>query len=71
MTGSMANAYYIGENIKKIAPHHESFKALWDTKWQKGVRSIVRMYSGANVVSSVAWVSTLSCSGPLKISSQS
>ncbi|ERF73162.1 hypothetical protein EPUS_03003 [Endocarpon pusillum Z07020] len=31
----MANAYYIGEHIKKHAPHHESFKALWDTKWQK------------------------------------
>ncbi|KAI9736226.1 MAG: hypothetical protein M1834_001112 [Cirrosporium novae-zelandiae] len=31
----MADKYYIGSAIKTPAPHHESFKALWETKWKK------------------------------------
>lgn len=27
--------YLIGERIAKQAPHHESIKALWETKWKK------------------------------------
>ena len=35
-----ADEYYIKRNgnIHKTAPHHASFKALWETKWQKPVR---------------------------------
>ena len=33
----MADKYYIKENITKSAPHHESIKALWETKWKKPV----------------------------------
>ena len=29
--------YIIGDKIKEKAPHHESFKALWETKWKKPV----------------------------------
>jgi len=39
----MADKYYIGENIKKHAAHHESFKALWETKWQKPVGKAVSL----------------------------
>ncbi|KAH0562205.1 hypothetical protein GP486_003094 [Trichoglossum hirsutum] len=28
-------SYYIGSKIKEKAPHHESFKDLWETKWKK------------------------------------
>lgn len=27
--------FYIQEKIKEVAPHHESFKQLWETKWKK------------------------------------
>ncbi|EON67920.1 hypothetical protein W97_07417 [Coniosporium apollinis CBS 100218] len=27
--------YFIQDAIKQTAPHHESFKALWETKWKK------------------------------------
>lgn len=27
-------AFYIGDRIYKLAPHHESIKALWETKWK-------------------------------------
>jgi hypothetical protein len=29
----MADKYYIKDNIKKTAVHHNSFKDLWKTKW--------------------------------------
>lgn len=28
-------SYFIGDRIAKQAPHHESIKALWETKWKK------------------------------------
>ncbi|KAI2472160.1 yellowish-green 1-like protein [Annulohypoxylon bovei var. microspora] len=28
------NKYFIQEKLTKTAPHHESFKALWETKWK-------------------------------------
>ena len=31
------NQFFIQSNIKKTAPHHESFKQLWETKWKKPV----------------------------------
>ena len=33
----MADKYYINDAITKPAIHHESFKALWETKWRKPV----------------------------------
>ncbi|KAF2083758.1 alpha/beta-hydrolase [Saccharata proteae CBS 121410] len=27
--------FFIQDNLKKPAPHHESFKQLWETKWKK------------------------------------
>jgi hypothetical protein len=66
----MADKYYIGENIKKHAAHHESFKALWETKWQKPVGDIVPLHAASNTISSVAWGSTLSCSARPKILSR-
>ena len=30
-------AYSIGDRINKVAPHHESIQALWETKWKKPV----------------------------------
>lgn len=29
--------FFIQEKIKKVAPHHESFKQLWETKWKQPV----------------------------------
>ena len=29
----MADKYFIKDNIKKTAVHHNSFKDLWQTKW--------------------------------------
>jgi hypothetical protein len=26
--------FFIQENIKKVAPHHESWEKLWETKWK-------------------------------------
>jgi len=26
--------FFIQENMKKVAPHHESYKKLWETKWK-------------------------------------
>src|SRR4051812_20271935 len=34
---AMADKYYIKDNIKKPAAHHESFRALWETKWRTPV----------------------------------
>lgn len=31
------NKFFIQEKLKAPAPHHASFKALWDTKWAKPV----------------------------------
>ncbi|KAF2201679.1 alpha/beta-hydrolase [Delitschia confertaspora ATCC 74209] len=28
------NKYFIQDNIKKTAPHHESYRQLWETKWK-------------------------------------
>lgn len=25
--------FFIQDNIKKVAPHHESWEQLWNTKW--------------------------------------
>jgi hypothetical protein len=36
----MADKYYIGEAIKKPAVHHNSYKDLWESKWQAPVRSL-------------------------------
>ena len=30
-------SYFIGNKLKETAPHHESFEALWETKWKKPV----------------------------------
>jgi hypothetical protein len=30
--------FFIQENIKKVAPHHESYGQLWKTKWAFPVR---------------------------------
>jgi hypothetical protein len=30
--------YYIGDAIKKPAIHHNSYKDLWESKWQGPVR---------------------------------
>jgi hypothetical protein len=30
--------YYIKDAITKPAVHHESYKALWETKWKMPVR---------------------------------
>jgi len=27
--------YFIQDNLKKVAPHHESWKQLWETKWKQ------------------------------------
>lgn len=35
--------YFIQDAIKQTAPHHESFKALWETKWKKPVGSYTRL----------------------------
>ena len=32
--------YAIGYQITQRAPHHDSFKDLWETKWKKPVRSL-------------------------------
>ncbi|KAI1415649.1 yellowish-green 1-like protein [Hypoxylon sp. FL1857] len=29
------NKFFIQEKLKQVAPHHESFKALWETKWKQ------------------------------------
>lgn len=29
--------FFIEDKLKETAPHHASFKALWETKWQKPV----------------------------------
>ncbi|KAK3075682.1 hypothetical protein LTS18_014000, partial [Coniosporium uncinatum] len=29
------NQFFIQSNIHKTAPHHESFKQLWETKWKQ------------------------------------
>ncbi|KAI4870485.1 yellowish-green 1-like protein [Hypoxylon rubiginosum] len=29
------NKFFIQEKLKETAPHHESFKALWETKWKR------------------------------------
>jgi hypothetical protein len=31
--------FYIQDVIKDVAPHHESFAKLWETKWKKPVCS--------------------------------
>ena len=36
--GQYKMAYSIGDRINNVAPHHESIKALWETKWKKPVR---------------------------------
>jgi hypothetical protein len=30
--------FFIQENIKEVAPHHESYGQLWKTKWAFPVR---------------------------------
>lgn len=30
--------FYIQDVIKDVAPHHESFEKLWETKWKRPVR---------------------------------
>lgn len=34
--------FFIQENIKKVAPHHESYAQLWKTKWAFPVRPDAR-----------------------------
>lgn len=29
--------FFIQDQLKTIAPHHESFEQLWETKWKKPV----------------------------------
>lgn len=29
--------YFIQEKLNEVAPHHESYKQLWETKWKKPV----------------------------------
>lgn len=29
--------YFIQDKLYKTAPHHESYKQLWETKWKKPV----------------------------------
>lgn len=29
--------YFIQDKLDTVAPHHESFKQLWETKWKKPV----------------------------------
>ena len=33
--------YSIGDRIHRIAPHHASIEALWETKWKKPVSCVV------------------------------
>jgi hypothetical protein len=30
--------FFIQDKLKEVAPHHESFKQLWETKWKQPVR---------------------------------
>jgi hypothetical protein len=33
--------FFIEHKLKAVAPHHENFKQLWETKWKKPVRAYV------------------------------
>jgi hypothetical protein len=35
--------YFIQDQIKAVAAHHESYKQLWETKWKKPVRAFVHL----------------------------
>jgi hypothetical protein len=30
--------FFIEHKLKAVAPHHENFNQLWETKWKKPVR---------------------------------
>ena len=32
--------FFIQEKLKVVAPHHASFKALWETKWKPMVVNV-------------------------------
>jgi hypothetical protein len=34
LPGLEEKRYHIEDKLKKIGPHHESFKQLWETKWK-------------------------------------
>lgn len=29
--------FYVEDNLQEVAPHHESFEQLWETKWKMPV----------------------------------
>lgn len=57
--------FFIQEKLKTPAPHHESFKQLWETKWKQPVpfsSTKLNVFAMADARSSALWVSTPSCS---------
>ena len=47
--------FYIQDVMKDVAPHHESFAKLWETKWRKLVRcSLKSSFEITHVMPTVA-----------------
>jgi hypothetical protein len=65
--------FFIQENIKKVAPHHESYGQLWKTKWAFPVRRQHKepFEVKTNDFHRPIWASTHSCSDVQKISPKS
>lgn len=70
--------FFIQDQLDDVAPHHESFKQLWETKWKKPVSSplpanwVVLVKAGIaneSLCSSAQWEFILSCSPQFRISS--
>ena len=66
--------FFIQDKLYKTAPHHESFKQLWETKWKKPVSMRTIMDAKSFILTgyyrSVLWVSIPSCSAPSRISNR-
>ena len=62
--------YFIQEKLQNPAPHHTSYKQLWETKWKLPVGTPMANRAGIahlTLSTSAKWASILSCSGRLKI----
>lgn len=75
--GKMAapnGGFFIQDKLYKTAPHHESFKQLWETKWKKpvSISAIVdaKMPKLIGYYNSAPRVFIPSCSAPSRISNR-